>query len=872
MLLHTKLTPPPLRPSLVPRPQLAQKLQQALAFPLTLVSAPAGFGKTTAVAAALPRLAADAALAWLSLDAQDNEASRFWRYFFAAVETAVPRQPSLAASLDTPQPPPIQPLLTRLINQLAAQTTPLLCVLDDAHLLDQPDLWQTVGFLLDHAPPTLHLLLLTRADPPLPLHRLRARGRLLEIRADDLRFNAAETAVFLQNSAAVALPETAVAQLHAQTEGWAVGLQLAALAMPPDPPHQADFLQRLTANNRYILEYLTEEVLAQQPPHVQTFLQQTAVLQQLSGPLCDAVTETHGSDQLLADLAQRNLFVLPLSETPIGETAVPWYRYHHLFAALLQGHLRQRQPDAAPMLHQRAARWFAAHGDVETALDHALHAQDFTLSAQLLEENAGDFLMQGRARLLETWLHRLPPDQLAALPRANVAFARALLLRGRYADIQPYLTRAAATDLAAADPAFQGEIQVLRATLADTQGHAAAAMQFAQQALAVIPEEHLLSRAMAQFALAGAHREAGDTTAATVAYEAALPLCRAARLPLLALLVRAHLCFLHQLRGRLHLAAAAAAPGAAPGISHPAAAAAYVSLGSVYAEWNRLDEAAALLQEAQALVGESGHNAVAVQGQLVRARLRQAHGDAAGVQQALAEADAWFARGAPPWLEPLLREQQVQFWLAQEDAAMAARVLAQMRDTAVPLHMRDFLTLAQARIALHRKQALLARRLLDGVVETAVAHERNGVLLTALLLRTLAAAVVDDAAAARADVRRALALAQPEGYVRVFVELGAPLASLLAQANHPYARELLAHFPPGVETAVSPLPDPLTEREMDVLRLMADGLTYQQIADALVVSVNTVRHHVKGLYSKLAVSSRAQAVARARELGLLGEQ
>lgn len=872
-LLHTKLTPPPLRPQRVPRPQLEEKLRRALAHPLTLVSAPAGFGKTTAVAVAMHALAAepDVAVAWLSLDEADNDPIRFWHYFFTAVETAVSLPESLAESLASPQPPAVTPLLTRLLNQIAARPASLLVVLDDYHLIAQKEIHDGVAFLLDHAPPNLHLLLATRADPFLPLHRLRARGQLLEIRADDLRFNDAETAAFLQRTAALTLTKEELALLQRQTEGWAVGLQLAALALQGARDGRQSLIAGLAHNNRYVLEYLTEEVLARQPAPVHSFLLQTAILERLCGPLCDAVTDGNGSEALLGDLAQRNLFILPVS--PEGTAAaVPWYRYHHLFAALLQGHLRRQQPQQVPLLHRRAADWFAAQGDGETAVAHALAAADYDLAARIVEENAGDVVMQGRARTVAAWLERLPAASVAAMPRASLAFAQALLLRGQFHEAAPHLQRAAASDLAQRDAAFRGEVYALQATLADTQGDTKAALTYARQALESAPPENRAAQALAHFALAGALRETGDVEAAGAAYAEALPLCRAARLTLVEMLARAHLGFLYTLRGQLHRATAVLQPAAAT--HHPAAAAILTTLAAIHLERNRLDEAERLLQQAFALVGESGHNAAAVQGHVLRSRLLLARGDAAGAQQALEEAATLFERGAPAWLEPLLRSRQVHFWLAQDDPATADRLLAQAND-AIPDQMRDLLQLARARIGVYRETAdslATAHALLAEVLATAVPRGRNGIVIEARLLRALAYAAQDEAQAASDELRQALALAEPEGYVRLFVEGGAPVADLLAAVAHPYARPLLDAFPPEIRaqaTAVSPLPDSLTDREADVLRLMARGLTYRQIAAELIVSVNTVRHHVKGLYGKLAVNSRAQALSKAHDLNLL---
>lgn len=869
-ILRTKLLPPTLRPQRVPRPQLTETFRQTLTVPLTLVSAPAGFGKTTATAVATTHLARqeEVALAWLTLEPLDSDPVRFWQYVFAAVSTAVALDPALAESLSAPQPPPVQALLGPLLNTLAAQSAHLLLVLDDLHRIDQPDIFEGLAFLLAHAPPTLHLVLVSRSDPPLALHQLRARGQLLEIRAGELRFDVEETAVFLQTSMGLTLADADIRSLAAQTEGWAAGLQLAGLALQGDPQARRAFIERLSHSNRYILDYLTEEVLVRQPQPVQTFLLQTSILDRLSGPLCDAVTQAEGTTAVLDQLAQQNLFLLPVNAPDAG-----WYRYHQLFAALLQGHLQQQMPEQVARLHGRAARWFAAEGDVETAIDHALRGADFDLAADLLEAHAGAIVMQGRARTVETWLGELPLDVLTAVARANLAFARALLLRGRYDAVEPYLQRAEQSERANRDAAFRGEAHALRATLADTLGDVDTALAHARLAIDTVPDENLVVRAMAQFALAGALRETGDVSAATAAYDEALPLCRAARLVLPEMLARAHLSFLCILQGQLQRAAAVTRPVATGATRHPAMAACLIPLAQVYLAWNQPDEAERLLNRARGLVGEGGHNAAAVHFHLVHGRFLRMNGDLARASRALDEAAMLFERGAPAWLEPLLRAEQVQVRLVGSETggvADAEQLLRQHPAHAAPSHTRLLLPLAWARIRVRQATPdSLAEALALLAEVVAAAGACAGIVLEARVVGALAHRALGDERAARADLRLALALAEPEGHVAVFLEGGGPVAEMLRGEKRPFARQLLAAFPDEQRAATGLLPEPLTDRETEVLVLMARGLTYQQIADELIVSVNTVRHHVKGLYGKLEVGSRATAVEKARTLGLI---
>ncbi len=879
--LKTKCMPPPLRAALVPRPRLDALLRGAVIVPLTLVSAPPGSGKTTAVLAALRALqsTSDVALAWLGLDEHDNETVRFWRYVLTALQTDAADLPlTSAVQLAAAQPPLISAVLAELLNHIAGYPRQVLLVLDDYHLIHQPDIHHGLGFLLEHAPANLHLLLLTRADPPLPLHRLRARGQLLEVRAADLRFDLAEAAAFLNGVMALALSADEVASLAERTEGWAAGLQLAGLALQGAPEHSAPqhtLIERLAQSNRYILEYLAEEVLAQQTAQMQTFLLQTSILDRLCAALCDAVTGGQDSAALLDTLVQRNLFVYPAGAAHPDSGGRRWFRYHPLFADLLRGLLSQQQPSQPARLHQRAAGWYEQAGAVEPAIEHALAAEDYTHAGRLLDTHARQMAMEGRLFTVERWLSRLPQSRRALLPGANLAFAWALLLRGRYAEIPPYIEQAEAA-VSAGDRALQAEAHALRAGLADALGQPDEGVRQARLALAHVPPENLFTRAAAQVALAGALRVRGETDAAIAAYEQALPLCHAAGLTMPELLCRAQLGMLWIAGGRLRRAEGVTRPVLDAPFLHPAGSAVLGALSDVLIEWNRLDAATAHLQQALTLAQQSGHNAALVTCLALRVRLCRIQQDYAGAQAALDTARAQVHQGVPGWVALLLTHEQARLWLDQSALDRVEHLLAQaetqMAAQAAGGYFGELLPLLRARLLLRREQAGEAQAVLDAVLQSAQAGGRQGRVLEALLLRALAFAARHDAAAAERDLLDALELAAPEGYVRVFVDEGAPLAGLLApvSGDHAdYVRALLAAFPPGERLPAPTLPDALTERELDVLRLMARGLTYQDIADTLVISINTVRHHVKGIYSKLQADTRTLALEQARLLNLL---
>lgn len=879
-LLITRVAPPARHPRFIPRQRLATQLRHVIDVPITLISAPAGFGKTTAMQETLHALQKEhaAALAWLTLDTQDNDPVHFWRYAALALHTALPACGAvMIEALAGPQPAPVRPLLTVTINEISAAAQRLVLILDNYHFIDLPAIHDDLTFLIEHAPSNLHVVLITRADPPLPLHRWRAQGRLLEMRAADLRFDQTEAAALLNDVMHLELSAEDIMTLLHQTEGWPAALYLAGLALREVSavPSLArrDYIAHLTQSNRFIIDYLTGEALAHQPAEARTFLLRISVLDRFCGSLCDAVTETTGSAARLEALAQDHPFIIPLGRsTPDAE---PWFRFHQLFSDLLRSQARLTFPEDIAALYRRAAAWHAERGDVEQAIEYAFAGSDFAHAAQLIERAASTLVMEGRASLLERWQDQLPDAWRQTLPRASVAFAWALILRGRYSEAAPYLERAEAT-ISLNDPALRGELYAARAVLAETQGRVAEALEHARQALDLAPADHLIAQAVAYTAIAGALRATGDVDAAITAYEQAVPLCQAARLPLPALLGRAHLGLLYLMQGRLRSAEAALQPALETAVFIPAASPVFIAYSAILIERNQLEDAHRHLQHALDLAQQSGHTAALAQCHIHLARLRRAQGNLAGAQVALDAAAAYVAQGVPAWIEPVLIAERVHLYLDQGAATRARHVLAG-HSTAVETTAgatREALPLAHARLLLHQGRSADARALLDNILASAEQSGRCGRMIEALILRALACDALNDETAALDDLQRALALAEPEGYVRIFLDAGARLARLLHRIGSIYANCLLAAFPPSVRDRAADLlelPEPLTDRERDVLRLMARGLTYQQIASELIVSVNTVRYHVKSLYSKLQVNSRTLALVRARELRLLEE-
>lgn len=912
-ILATKLMLPRLRQGLVTRTRLARLLDAAAVQPFTLVSAPAGFGKTTVVAAwaqegPLP-------VAWLSLDAADNDPARFLRYLVAALQTLHPAfGRDLHAAIEAGHAPPIERAVITLINELAALPTECLLVIDDFHQIDQGAIEAALQTLVEHQPPQFHLLIATREDPPLPLARLRARGQLVELRAGDLRFTPAETAAFLRQVMGLDLTPQQVAELDAHIEGWVAGLQLAGLSLQRsgDP---AALIGGLSGGHHFILTYLTEEVLRRQPPEVQDFLLQTSILDRLCGSLCDAVCERDDSAAVLAHLYAANAFVVPLDDEHI------WFRYHPLFRELLHSQLQRTRPDLLPVLHRRAAGWFEAQAQpseivAAEAIDHTLAAGDHAHAVALLEQHARPLVLRGYAETVAGWLRRLPPEWRAGGPQANVAFAWSLLLRGQLSEIEGYLTDAEAAlergEYAAAPDAQAGlraEILALRAGLVSLRGDTETACRMARTAIESAPPGDLYVQGATRFCLATACNYAGRTVEAMAAYQEALPLCRASGNLVAARLIVANLTLLMIDRGQLHAAAdlsratiAAAAQAGAP--HSPTLASVYGAHAYVLYEWNDLPAAQAEAQQALELGRRSGHVAAVAYGCVMLSRIQTARGELEAAAQLLAESLALRTRGMPAWVFGRTVSQQVNLALAREDERAAEEALAGsgVAADAPTDHTREVIHLAHLRLLLHRllhqlkgpppagaaraAQFAQAHELAGRIIASAEVGGRVGRVIEALVLRAPLWQAQGRAAAAQDDIGRALALAEPGGYVRVFTEQDAAMARLLASFApppnlQPYVKRLIATLPAPAETAapepvpsspaplVEPLVEPLSERELEVLRLMAEGLTYQAVAARLIVSVNTVRFHVKSIYGKLGVDNRTAALEQARALHLL---
>jgi LuxR family maltose regulon positive regulatory protein len=932
-LLATKLHVPRVPGDAVVRPRLAARLTEGLQGELTVVCAPAGFGKT-ALLADWTRCGGRA-VAWLSLDTADNDAMRFWRHVAAAIGRAragAGGQP--AGPLRSPCSP--EAAVATLVNELAAAPGEVALVLDDYHLIESQAVHQSLGLLLGHLPAGLRLVVASRSDPPLPLARLRARGQLAEIRAAELRFTRDEAAALMRAAAGHDLPESAVAGLVARTEGWAAGLQLAALSLR-GRKDVAGFVASFSGDHRHVLDYLAEEVLDRQPERLRSFLLETSVLDRLCGPLCDAVTGGTDGQRLLEAIERANSFLTPLDEVR------GWWRYHQLFADLLRVRLAQERPGQLPGLHRAAAAWLDERGLVDHAIRHALLAGDATAAAELVERNIEPMLGRGEtarwraARLagqdhglalaanqgatVTGWLDALPADLVQSRPRLCAVRAIQAVIAGQGGALEHWLGTAerALAAASAEEPTeagsdqagwarspladMPGMIAVLRADLARLRGDAGSAIQLMRQLVSRLPPAERVLRFNAEWNLARAHWVSGDLDRAEQAFAVLITAAGAAGEYYLILAVCWELGRVQRARGRLGAALAtyrqALVIGAELGSpSPPALGIAQLGVAAVLYERGELAAALEHATEGVERCRQLARARVLAEGLVVLARVREALGDQDGALAALAEAEQ---TGPSPDVAGLFNPapaERMRLLLARGQLAEAAAwTVAKGLDAEDPpsyAHERDHLMLA--RVLLGQGEPDRAYRLVERLRAAATAQQRTGSLIELGPLRARALAANGDQAGALAALAEAVTLAWPEGYLCVFTGEGAALATLVDQliaarrrgaalavgVPWEYLRQLRATLPPGQAGAAPPpaprapavpgaagLAEPLTGRELEVLGLLGVGMANQQIARKLVVAPETAKKHVSHILGKLGAANRTQAAARARELGLL---
>src|SRR6266498_1181452 len=894
VLLATKIGIPTIRADLLPRSQLLGRLEQAASHDVVLISTPAGFGKTTLLASWAN--STERPLAWLSLDPDDNDPGRFWRYIIAAVDRVHKGIGEQARSLlNASAHPTLKAIVTALLNELATRPIELVLVLDDYHLIESHAVHDSLAFLLEHLSPGMHLVISSRSDPPFPLARFRARGQLAELRAADLRFTFEEAAAFLRRVWGLNLPEESIAALEARTEGWVTGLQLAALSLrgASDP---ARLIQGFTGSNRYILDYLTEEVLAQQPDEVRSFLLQTAVLEHLSGPLCDLLTGRSDGQEMLAHLERANLFLVPLDEQR------HWYRYHRLFADLLRARLQEADPKRVPELHRKAAAWYKQYGLVSDALRHALAAGEAVWAARLVEQHVEEVLRRGEGETLRGWLAALPQEVVRARPRLALAQVIAAFNAGRLQAAEPFLADAERALATAPNEPYEpsigkamsmlanvpASIALLRAAVAALRGDAERTTELVRQAQAQLAEDERGPRISVRWNLAQADWMRGRLADAERAFAAIVVDGREAGEPHLTLTAGSVLGRIQRAQGRLDAAFRtyqeglefAARTGPTLVLS---AAVAHVGMAEVLYERNHIEQALWHATQGIPLSRQLTSTQSLASGLATLAWILQAKGNTGGAREAMDEA---YRVMLPVEVVALLNPvpaERARLLLAQGDVKEVARWVEErgLEEGDEPNYSQEREYLVLARYLLSRNMLDQALALLERLAVAAKDQARMGSLIEIHLLQALGFQAAGKADQAVKVVAQALMQAEPEGYIRTFVDEGRPMAALLHRAlsrgvTADYTARLLAAFPavdqgtqPSPAPVTFPFNEPLSERELEVLRLLASGASNQEIAEELSIALTTARKHVSNIIGKLGVTNRTQAVSRGRDFGLL---
>lgn len=879
VLLTTKLHPPRRRRTLVARPRLRDLATRSGHPALTLVSAPTGFGKTTLAA---DWFAGERTTAWLSLDPRDNDPVRFWSYVLAALATVSPDSSADTAPLLQSGRAPLETVVATLINDLETASQDIVLVLDDYHVITAPEIHDSVAFLLEHVPPQLSLVIVTRSDPPLPIASLRADGDLLEVRAADLRFTADETAEYLNGAMELTLTTTDVDALEARTEGWIAALQLAALSMQGrDDP--ASFVSEFAGDDRFILDYLADEVLDRQNARIRDFLLDTSILSRLTGPLCAAVTGQDDAKTILEELDRSNMFLVPLDDRRT------WYRYHHLFADVVRAKLVDQGPERFAQLHRRASDWYADTGELRDAIVHALAADDPERAAKSIELAAPAMQRARHESQLRSWLEALPADLFDDRPVLAMALVGARMATGDADGLDPLLeivdSWLARTDSPIVyDQAAYGRLPAMvavhRAGLALLAGNIDGTIEHAQRVRGLVGADDHLQRGAAAALLGLASWNLGNLDDARDGYIEAIGCFeRGDHLPDVMGCSLA-LADIQATQGRLRDAQRTFESALRHCAAHPGlrgAADMHVGLSLLAIEHDDLDTAADHLRSSAELDEHMGLPQHPYRWRVARARLHEARGDLDAAVELLTQAEARYNTDYSPSVRPVAASTaRLEIKRGDLDAGVRwadAQGLS-ARDELSYVREFEHITLAGVLLAIGSADAVdQATALLRRLLTAAENGHRDGSAIEILVLLALAQSVVDDAAGATTSLTQALALAEPQGYVRSFLDADPAITGLLrslADSGDGHAARILASAPsaPLRRRSRSTDPDELSDRELDVLRLLRSDLSGPEVARELHVSLNTLRTHTKHIYTKLGATNRREAVTRATELGL----
>lgn len=884
-LLSTKLHIPLPRPKMVVRTRLTERLSEGLHRKLTLLSASAGFGKTLLASEWLASSKRPAA--WVSIDESDNDPARFLAYLSAALRSIGANiGEGFLEALQAPYPPPVESILTVLLNEISCFPHPFILVLDDYHRIDAEPVHQALTFLLEHLPPQMHLVITTREDPPLPLARLRVRGQLTELRAADLRFTLSEAADFLNQTMGLNLSPDNVALLEARTEGWVAGLQLAAISM--EGLHDATgFIKSFTGSHRFVLDYLVEEVLHTQSTSIQTFLLHTSILDRFCAPLCDAImrgTSSSSSHEILKKLEQANLFLIPL------DNERRWFRYHHLFSDLLRKQLQMSPAFAAASsgedvvgeLHLRASTWYEENGLELEAFHHAAAAKQVDRAARLLQSNGIPLHFRGMMTPVLQWLASLRATVLEAKPSLLVMYASALVFSGQNSSVeQKLLTAEKALKKAEADDTTRdlaGQIAFIRAMLAIPQYQSDIILTQSLLALEYLHPDNLSARSAATWTLGFAYQLQGDRHSASQSYREVISFGESTPSIMITIAATTGLGSIQEADSQLVLAADSyerviQLAGEPP---LPAACEAHLGLARIYYEWNELNAAERHGQQSLQLARQIASVDTYALCELFFARLKLAQGDTAGAAAHLAKADPFIREHNFVSRMPDITSAQVLMLLHQGNLAAAAQLA----------HSQE-LAISQARVHLAQSAAPAALAVLEQLRQRTEMISAPDERLRVMALQVAALHTNGDKPEAAALLVEVLKLAEPGGYIRLFVDEGIPIRELVSEVQpHEimpnYLSKLLAtseaveqfdaeitYLPLAPASMAHNLIEPLSVRELKVLELLALGLSNREISERLFIALSTVKGHNQRIFDKLQVKRRTEAIVKARELGLI---
>lgn len=893
ILLKAKMQIPPLAPERVLRPHLIARLQQGLSQKLTLISTPTGFGKTSLVCEWLKSY--QHSVAWISLDEADNNHSQFIGYIIAALHSLNiwPDEHSQPNMLAEESVAPVEASIANLINRLGflpINQEPAILILDDYHVITNPDIHRSLAFLLEYLPEGLHFVIITRSDPPLPLARMRARRQINELRSQDLQFTREETGAFLNQISKLGLSSEQVAALDERTEGWVAGLQLAALAISgrPDMDH---FVRAFTGSHRFVLDYLMDEVFSRQTEDTRTFLLQTAILERMNAGLCNAVTGREDSHVILERLQRENLFIVPL------DNQNHWYRYHHLFSDLLKKRVDDLLSQETLSLHYRAAVWFDEHQQPNEAIKHALEAKEYNLAIEMMVRATPALALHSEVSTLLKWLSSLPAGLRETNPRIPLMYAwvhffmtdigaveiyildalRVMGLPGAVVDNWPENISSQVAEMLA-------QINALETFVAVNRGDPARAIKIANYALWRLPKNERLGRFAVLVALGDAYRDSDNFAAASQTYTEALTISETIDQYAASLVIRMDLARLRYKMGQLRHAESICREVLAwcGECFYPLfpVTQAYTLLGDILRERNELESAEQILSTSIRQCEIAGYQRYQVLSHISTARLMFAHGNQPAMEKSLQIAEQIAATSGSELLQAWVHQFGARLMNNSTSMSWLKFSTLSLADEGAFQHEDEYLTFAR----LHLDRARHSRlsdpkdiiRLLERLLASSQKSARNGSVIEIMILQALALQISGRIPDALQKIKQALSLAESEGYVRLFIDEGLPMADLLVLAirddiHATYARQLVGLIETGERRmkfmAVSS--KPLSEREVEILRLLANGLSNQEIMEKLVISMSTVKTHITRIFTKLEVTSRTQAIARARDIRLI---